>query len=260
MNSVTIGSGVVSIGENAFAWCEALTSIVIPDNVTSIGREAFSGCNTLTSITIGDGLNAIDDMAFKNCKTLASIIIPDNVTSLGREAFYDCDALTSVTLGNGMTSIGNAAFYDCDALTSITIGDGITEIPDSLCAGCNKLDEVRIGKSVKSIGILAFYINDGYSIEKFYCHTPLPPKFSNNEKYIGKFTPSDWHAGKYRRLYHDYFPFKYIVTHTDDEVNGTVRYSKDFKTVIQTLYVPVRCSTVYKESDWEEHFSYIVEI
>ena len=194
---------------------------------------------------------------------MASIIIPDNVTSLGREALYDCDALTSVTVGNGMTSIGNAAFYDCDALTSITIGDGITEIPDSLCAGCNKLDEVRIGKSVKSIGILAFYINDGYSIEKFYCHAPLPPKFSNNEKYIGETSRPNAKPGYLMRIYHDYYPFYYRATNYEvksDYSTGKILNTKDFKTVIQTLYVPVRCSTVYKESDWEEHFSYIVEI
>ena len=260
LNSVTIGNGVISIGESAFAWCEALTSIVIPDNVTSIGSEAFMKCNALTSITMGDGLNAIDDMAFKDCKNLTSIMIPDNVTSLGREVFANCDALTSVTVGNGATSIGNATFYDCDALTSIAIGDGITTIPDSLCYSCDKLNEVRIGKGIQSIGILAFYINDAYNIEKFYCYAALPPKFSNKKIYMGKFTPSDWHAGHYRRKYHNCFPFYCCVTHVDDDSDETVRYSKDYKTVIQTLYVPARCSTIYKESDWEGYFSNIVEI
>lgn len=187
-------------------------------------------------------------------------MIPDNVTSLGREVFANCDALTSVTVGNGATSIGNATFYDCDALTSIAIGDGITTIPDSLCYSCDKLNEVRIGKGIQSIGILAFYINDAYNIEKFYCYAALPPKFSNKKIYMGKFTPSDWHAGHYRRKYHNCFPFYCCVTHVDDDSDETVRYSKDYKTVIQTLYVPARCSTIYKESDWEGYFSNIVEI
>lgn len=35
---------VTSIGEEAFSYCEDLTSITIPNSVTSIGWGAFNGC------------------------------------------------------------------------------------------------------------------------------------------------------------------------------------------------------------------------
>ena len=44
------GDRVTSIGNDAFAWCESLTSVVISDSVTSIGYNAFFSCTSLTSI------------------------------------------------------------------------------------------------------------------------------------------------------------------------------------------------------------------
>ena len=38
---VTIPSSVTSIGDNAFAYCESLTSVTIPSSITSIGGNAF---------------------------------------------------------------------------------------------------------------------------------------------------------------------------------------------------------------------------
>lgn len=46
------GVSVTSIGDEAFCYCESLTSIDIPDSVTSIGNEAFWGCESLTNIDI----------------------------------------------------------------------------------------------------------------------------------------------------------------------------------------------------------------
>ena len=45
------GLTVTGIGENAFEFCNRLTSVTIPGSVTSIGNFAFTGCS-LTDITI----------------------------------------------------------------------------------------------------------------------------------------------------------------------------------------------------------------
>ncbi|GAB6392445.1 MAG: leucine-rich repeat domain-containing protein [Treponematales bacterium] len=50
MTFVTIGNGVTSIGDAAFALC-SLASIAIPDSITSIGELAFLSYK-LTSVTI----------------------------------------------------------------------------------------------------------------------------------------------------------------------------------------------------------------
>ena len=51
LTSVTIGSGVTYIGDEAFRYCTGLTSITIPDSVTYIGFYAFRDCTGLTSVT-----------------------------------------------------------------------------------------------------------------------------------------------------------------------------------------------------------------
>ncbi len=45
-----IPNSVTSIGEDAFAWCEELTSVDISGSVTSIEKFAFGGCTGLTKI------------------------------------------------------------------------------------------------------------------------------------------------------------------------------------------------------------------
>ena len=56
LTSVSIPSGVTTIGDNVFNGCTGLTSITIPNSVTTIGIAAFNGCTGLTSIIIPDSV------------------------------------------------------------------------------------------------------------------------------------------------------------------------------------------------------------
>ena len=113
LTSVTIGNSVESIGEKAFYSCILLTSVTIPNSVTSIGISAFRNCSGLTSVTIGSGVTSIGESAFNNCHSLTSVTIPNSVTSIGIDSFGLCTNLTSVTIGSGVTSIGKSAFSTC---------------------------------------------------------------------------------------------------------------------------------------------------
>jgi hypothetical protein len=64
----TVPAGVTTIGDNAFEWCESLSSVTIPAGVTAIGVKAFDGCESLTAVTIPDSVTSIGDYAFGDCK------------------------------------------------------------------------------------------------------------------------------------------------------------------------------------------------
>ena len=138
------GKPVTSIGEQAFSYCDSLTSITIPDSVTSIGMQAFSSCDSLTSVTIGNGVKKIGEHAFSFCDSLTSMTIGSGVTSIGNEAFRYCSSLTSITIPNSVTSIGSEAFYGCKGLTSITIPDSVTSIGNEAFDNCDKLNQINV--------------------------------------------------------------------------------------------------------------------
>ena len=156
MTSVTIGSGVTSIGESAFAECTSLTSVSIGNGVTSMGDYAFGRCSSLTSVTIASGVTSIGMEAFSFCSSLTSIIIPNSVTSIGDSAFYYCIGLTSVSIGSGVTNMGYSAFFNCIGLSSVTIGNGVTCIGDGAFEFCKSLTSVIIPDSVTNIGNFGF--------------------------------------------------------------------------------------------------------
>ncbi len=188
------GYTVTVIGEDAFAYCETLTSVVIPDSVTAIGDSAFQSCYALTTAEIGNGVTTIGDSAFYDCDALTSIVIGNSVTTIGDSAFSSCSALTTVEIGKSVTAIGDSAFYACYTLTAITVAaenpnyssdadgvlynkdkttliqypignsrtaytipDSVTAIGDDAFSSCVALTAVEIGDSVTAIGDLVFY-------------------------------------------------------------------------------------------------------
>ena len=120
VKQVIIGDGVTTIGDWAFSYCRALTSITIPNSVTTIGDNAFESCSSLTSITIPNSVTTIGDYAFSYCRALTSVIISNSVTTIGERTFANCYSLTSVTIPSSVTRIEDGAFSGCGNVKQIT--------------------------------------------------------------------------------------------------------------------------------------------
>jgi hypothetical protein len=137
-----------------------LTSITIPSGVTSIGNSAFYNASSLTSVTFSgsSSLTSIGDYAFYNASRLTSITIPSGVTSIGNSAFYNASSLASVTFSgsSSLTSIDDYAFRSASSLTSITIPSGVTSIGASAFRGASSLSSVRFLGNAPTVGSLAF--------------------------------------------------------------------------------------------------------
>ncbi|MBR5037369.1 MAG: leucine-rich repeat domain-containing protein [Prevotella sp.] len=141
---------VTSIGEGAFIYCKALTSVTIPNSVNKIGGNAFADCDNLTSVHISN-LEAWCNISFRNESSnplswansfflngekITDLMIPNNVTSIGDYVFFGWSGLNSVTIPNNVTSIGKAAFAYCINLTFVAISNSVTFIGNKAFYSC----------------------------------------------------------------------------------------------------------------------------
>jgi len=126
LTTVTLNTGLTSIGNSAFYYCEKLTSVTLPSTLTYIGQNAFDHTTSLTSISLPSGLLTIDYYGFKNSK-LESIILPDGLTTVGDSSFIYCDALAYVVIPTSLTSVDPWAFYGCSAIANVFYRGNATE-------------------------------------------------------------------------------------------------------------------------------------
>jgi len=156
---VTMGSNVTSIGINAFRDCPKLKSIALPSTLTTIGNEAFRNTG-LTSISIPASVMTIGNAAFQNCGSLSSITIKDSETPLTMPgSWYErpfWNPATTIYIGRNLTLTDedNPLLYEA---TSVEFGPKVTTINPSLFYTNTNLESITIGSGVITIGESAFY-------------------------------------------------------------------------------------------------------
>ena len=166
-SSIDTPSSVTTIGDDAFAGCDALLSVSMP-SVTTIGEYAFSFCESLTSVSM-PSVTTIGGDAFYECSSLTSISMPE-VKTIGDGAFEYCSALTSLSMPS-VTTIGNNVFSFCYALTSLSM-PSVTTIGYGAFYYCSALTSVDIPASVSMIGNYAFSLCN--ALTSVYCHWEDP--------------------------------------------------------------------------------------
>jgi len=129
LSNVVIPNSVTSIGNYAFQGC-GLSSVTIGSGLATLGTWVFDSCAELTKFSVSSS-NAKycsqDEILFDKAKTYliqypnkkaGSYTIPNSVKYVGNSSFKKCLGLTSVTIGSGVTNIGDYAFLGCVSLTS----------------------------------------------------------------------------------------------------------------------------------------------
>lgn len=166
---------IISIGSNAFSYCESLESIQLGSNLSELGEGAFSGCRRLKQInSLGristidwgvfngcaslnyinlSGIHSIGDFAFASCDSLESIDL-SNISSVGAWAFYDCSSLRSLGNTSQILAVGEGAFFSCDALKSLDLSR-VSSIDYGAFEDCRALETVNLSQ-VDRIGDAAF--------------------------------------------------------------------------------------------------------
>ena len=126
------------------AFQSGIKTVIIGDNVTTIGERAFAACNALQNVTLGSCVQTIEVSAFGTCQALQSISFPASVTTIGKRAFLNCRVLQNVSFSDGLTTIGEGAFSNCVVLQSITLPASVTTIGEYAFAFCNALQQVTV--------------------------------------------------------------------------------------------------------------------
>lgn len=180
---------VISIGIEAFSFCENVTSIKIGDNIVSINDLAFANCKKLLNIKISDSVIYMGAFIIMGCDSLKDIKIPYNVKEISCWTFVGCYSLENIevdksnrnydsredcnaiietetnTLLKGckysfipdsIEHIGFLAFEYCNTIESIIIPDDVIIIDREAFANCNKLREITIGNNLTLIKEDAF--------------------------------------------------------------------------------------------------------
>lgn len=160
VTSVTVPSGVTSIGPYAFQNWTSLLNINTPVSLISIGNYAFRGCTSLEKfgVTSHVNLSRIGTGAFQNCTNLVLFYIRNTpITSTSPDLLSGCTKLKGVFLPD-IKYIGSSTFKDCSSLASITIPDTVLIISTSAFENCTSLKNLSISSSskLKSIRRMAF--------------------------------------------------------------------------------------------------------
>lgn len=133
VESITLSSGITTIGTNAFMDLMFIPSVSIPASVTRINKRAFENCRSLSSVEFArnSSLTVIDNWAFFQCINLQDITIPEGVTTIGNGAFYGCAYLTNLTLPSTVETIDDNAFALCMKLQSMRVHAVVPPAVDS---------------------------------------------------------------------------------------------------------------------------------
>ena len=171
MTSLTLSSGVTSIGKYSYSGCSGLTSLSLPSGVTSIGRYAFEGCSGLTSLTLSSGVTSIGYSAFSGCSGLKYIRcqINDEIETYlskghpfipvecGIEYYLNDKKITSVVIPSTITELGKYAFQNCRDLTSVYVS---WSVPNSVNSASSAFSGVDISK-------ITLYVPQGTETDYF---------------------------------------------------------------------------------------------
>lgn len=157
---------VTAIGDSAFESFPTPTnvsSVFIPATVRSIGDSAFSYCNALTTVTFAEGsqLKSIGLAAFYGTEQayprFKEIKIPDSVDTIGSGAFFYCQDLERITLPSALQTLSSVTFYGCAALSEVTFPASLKTIESSVFDGCRNLSEVKLPASLTAIQSSVFH-------------------------------------------------------------------------------------------------------
>lgn len=110
---------VMSVGENAFAGQDNLTSVRLPSSVRGISACAFLGCTSLRQVTLSATMLGFGSCAFTGCTSLQQISLPRHAELVDSLTFYCCASLTRLVLPHRIRTVCQGALEHIPALNDL---------------------------------------------------------------------------------------------------------------------------------------------
>ena len=166
--SVSLESGISSVGDKAFAGCAALEFVSVPSTVSAIALNSFEGSSkariaapsgsAAATFAANAGIAAsypyqIDNGIYKfevydsyavilSCKstdaeiTMPSVLYGKTVTVVNTQTFFNLPSLTKVTLPQNLTAVLTRAFVGCTALQTVVFPASVISIGENVFDNC----------------------------------------------------------------------------------------------------------------------------
>ena len=152
--TVNLPNTIEDIRQEAFAYCENMTSFQLPYGKAGVGLKeiapsTFMDCRSLTTFYYSDSTGArklgndtietIGDHAFDSCVNLTNFLCPTNVRTFGKSCFQKCSSLLYFNFPNDNEATGDDhneitvesfAFADCIALADVYFEPNVVSVAD----------------------------------------------------------------------------------------------------------------------------------
>lgn len=188
LTSVTLGDGIKSIGEYAFAYCIKLTSVDL-NKVTTISESAFFDCEKLATAKGLEKVAVIGDNAF--AYTALTSVDLAAARSVYFRAFFGCVSLERVKLYEGLEGIGDEAFAEAK-LSEILVPASCEYVGRGAFSGNLALSEIEVAAENNAYfsdeGVLYRYIDKADSVYElsYYPAGKRVPRVDNAYTYTVK--------------------------------------------------------------------------
>ena len=134
LRTVTVESGVTSLGIQTFQHCYELKTIHLPNTLIEIGglypeHTSTSYVGTEPHETVHPA--EYQGKTFVRCYSLESIELPSSLKYIRESSFAECIALKSINLPQSVETIGEYAFSNCYSLETITTNKALNDLAGS---------------------------------------------------------------------------------------------------------------------------------
>ena len=162
LEEIVLPSGVETIGDKAFDYCENLKEIIIPATVKSFSTGAFDNCTALSKVEFANP-SSLETFTvyssrglFAQCPNLKSFEIPASVTNIAANTFRDSQIESIVIPETVRILDGNSLFRNCVNLKTVTLPSYVKDISNDMFNGCSSLESVKMSGAIRSVGSYAF--------------------------------------------------------------------------------------------------------